>query len=167
MGLLVLGIGLSSPCGALRVLFHMLGHSLSRPCCSFGRIFHRQYESNKYFQIKNAFKLQPLASWGLILGSLSVLGVPLFPIFLSKLNILAGLADFSLAGLVIVLILLFIIASSFGYYLVRAFNSKEDETELKVYNTPKSMKWPIVFIIVILLVLGLYMPGGLADLISG
>jgi hydrogenase-4 component F len=111
--------------------------------------------------------LQPLASWGLILGSLSVLGVPLFPIFLSKLNILAGLADFFLAGLVIVLLLLFIIASSFGYYLVRAFNSKEDETELKVYNTPKSMKWPIVFIIVILLVLGLYMPGGLADLLNG
>jgi hydrogenase-4 component F len=168
MGLLVLGIGLSSPAVLFWVLFHMLGHSLSKTLLFFSAgIFHRQYESNKYFQIKNAFKLQPLASWGLILGSLSVLGVPLFPIFLSKLNILMGLADFSIAGLVIVLILLFMIASSFGYYLVRAFNSKEEETELKVYNTPKSMKWPIVFIFVILLVLGLYIPGGLSDLLSG
>jgi hydrogenase-4 component F len=168
MGLLVLGIGLSSPAVLFWVLFHKLGHSLSKALLFFSAgIFHRQYESNKYFQIKNAFKLQPLASWGLILGSLSVLGVPLFPIFLSKLNILIGLADFSVAGLVIVLLLLFIIASSFGYYLVRAFSNREEEAELKAYNTPKSMKWPIVFIFVILLGLGLYMPGGLADWLNG
>jgi hydrogenase-4 component F len=168
MGLLVLGIGLSSPLVIFWVLFHKLGHSLSKALLFFSAgIFHRQYESNKYFQIKNAFKLQPLASWGLILGSLSVIGIPLFPIFLSKLNILIGLADYSVSLLVIVLTLLFLIASSFGYYMVRAFNQKEDETEPKPYETPGSMRWPIVIIIIVLLVLGVYMPNGLTDMLNG
>ena len=105
MGLLVLGIGLSSPLVIFWVLFHKFGHSLSKTLLFFSAgIFHQQYESNKYFQIKNAFKMQPLASWGLILGSLSVLGMPLFPIFLSKLNILTGIAEYSVPLLVVVLI---------------------------------------------------------------
>ncbi|HAS04347.1 MAG TPA: hydrogenase membrane subunit [Dehalococcoidia bacterium] len=168
MGLLVLGIGLSSPLVIFWVLFHKFGHSLSKTLLFFSAgIFHQQYESNKYFQIKNAFKMQPLASWGLILGSLSVLGMPLFPIFLSKLNILTGLADYSVTLLIVVLLLLFLIASSFGYYMVRAFNQKEDEMQLKRYETPASMSWPIVLIIIILLVLGLYIPSGLTELFNG
>ncbi|MDD4874343.1 MAG: proton-conducting transporter membrane subunit [Dehalococcoidales bacterium] len=168
MGLLVLGIGLSSPLVIFWVLFHKLGHSLSKALLFFcAGIFHRQYESNKYFQVKNAFKLQPLASWGLILGSISVIGTPLFPIFLSKLNILTGLADYSMPLLFIVLFLLFLVAASFGYYMVRIFSQKDDMVQLKPYQTPQSMRWPIIITAIALLILGVYLPDGLVTMLNG
>ncbi len=168
MGLLILGIGLSSPLVLYWVLFHKLAHSLSKALLFFcAGIFHRQYESNKYFQVKNAFKLQPLASWGIILGSISVIGTPLFPIFLSKLNILMGLANFSMPLLFIVLFLLFLVAGGFVYYMVRLFSQNDNETQIKPYNTPYSMRWPIIVAAVALIILGLYMPEGLSNLLGG
>jgi formate hydrogenlyase subunit 3/multisubunit Na+/H+ antiporter MnhD subunit len=103
----------------------------------------------------------------LITGSLAVIGVPLLPIFLSKLNILASLAEYSLIVLGIVLVLLFFIASSMGYYMVRSLSRNEEEEQLEPYHVPSSMKWPIVIVIFILFVLGVYFPDVLADLLNG
>jgi hydrogenase-4 component F len=97
MGFLLVGIGLGTPLALFWVLFHILAHALVKTLLFFSAgILHQQYHSNQFEDMKDVFTLQPLAAWGLIIGSMAIIGVPLFPVFLSKLNILTQLADYSL-----------------------------------------------------------------------
>ena len=123
-------------------------------------IFHRQYQSNKYFAARQALKLQPLASWGLILGSAAAIGTPLLPVFLAKWNILAALGQVSAAMLAATLLFLLLAVIGLAYYFIRLFG-QEPEGEIKAFRTPASMKLPIIVCLTIILVLGLWVPGGL------
>ncbi|MEK6899946.1 MAG: proton-conducting transporter membrane subunit, partial [Nanoarchaeota archaeon] len=70
MGFLLVGIGIGSPISMFWVLFHTVAHSLNKALLFFSAgIIHRQYNSIKSEFIHDAIRLQPLASWGLIIGS--------------------------------------------------------------------------------------------------
>ena len=85
-GIMLLGIWIGTPVAIFWVLFHMLAHALTKALLFFsGGVMHRQYGSMHVDKIKNALKLQPLASAGLIIGTAAIIGMPPFAIFLSKL----------------------------------------------------------------------------------
>ncbi len=106
MGLMLIGIGLGTFTAIYWTLFHVLLHSLIKALLFFSAgILHRQYESNKMLEMPNALRLQPLASWGLIIGSIAILGIPPSPVFLSKLFLLIQLGDYSLQLLLLALII--------------------------------------------------------------
>ncbi len=160
-GLIVLAIGLGSPVALFWALFHKAGNALVKALLFFSSgIFHRQYQSNKFFAVKNPFKLQPLASWGLILGSAAAIGAPTLPVFLAKFNILSVMASQALPLFIGVLGGFLLVAAGFGYYLVRAF-SQETGENIERYPTPLAMKLPIVVALLLLFALGLYLPGWL------
>ena len=162
-GFLLIALGLGSPVALYWALFYTLGYSLVKSLLFFcAGIFHRQYQSNKYFAAKDAFKLQPLASWGLILGSAAAIGTPLFPVFLAKWNILGALAGKSVAMLITTLFLLLLAAIGLAHFFIRMF-SQDKDGQIPLFRTPLSMKLPIVITLFILLVLGLYVPGWLND----
>ena len=162
-GLLLIAIGLGSPVALYWALFYTLGYSLVKSLPFFcAGIFHRQYQSNKYFAAKDAFKLQPLASWGLILGSAAAIGTPLFPVFLAKWNILGALAGESVFMLGATLFLLLLAAIGLAYYFIRMFG-QNGGGHIPAFRTPLSMKFPILVTLAILLILGLYVPGWLND----
>ncbi len=160
-GLIVLAIGLGSPVALFWALFHKAGNALVKALLFFSAgIFHRQYQSNKYFAVKSPFKLQPLASWGLILGSAAAIGAPMLPVFLAKFNILSVMASQALPLFIGILVGFLLVAAGFGYYLVRVFSQAADDT-IKAYLTPLTMKLPIVAALVLLFALGVYLPGWL------
>jgi len=166
-GLLLIAIGLSSPVALYWALFYTLGYSLVKSLLFFcAGIFHIQYKSNKYFAVKDAFKLQPLASWGLILGSVAAAGTPLFPIFLAKWNILGALAGESIGMLLATLLFLLLAAIGLAYFFIRMF-SQDGGGEIPAFRTPLSMKFPILVTLAMLLILGLYVPGWLNDTLNG
>ncbi len=174
MGLMILGIGLGTPVVLFWVLFHTLGHALIKSLLFFSAgILHQQFGSNKYYDMKNVLNLQPLASAGIILGGVAIIGTPMFPMFFSKLYILAGLGEFSKPLLLYVLLLLLIVAASFAVFITRTCcqgNENGDESNEgdapKHYHVALSMKMPIIALMVLILALGFFFPHGLSNMLS-
>ncbi|MEK6900252.1 MAG: hydrogenase membrane subunit, partial [Nanoarchaeota archaeon] len=91
-------------------------------------------------------------------------GMPLFPLFISKFFILSQLAGTSKILLFSVLVLLLIAAGSFAWFFINLFGNIKDK-KLPEYKAPMSMKIPIIILIILLLVLGIFIPAGLRSLL--
>ncbi len=138
MGFLLVGLGLGGAAAIFWTLFYVLAHAFTKASLFFSSgIMHHQFESVRMERIKNAFKLQPFASWSLILGTIAIIGMPLSAIFLPKISILirsAQLSPFLLGGLLIVFLFA---AASFGIFQIKLLSRKEENAvELKRYNAP-------------------------------
>jgi hydrogenase-4 component F len=167
MGLILIGIGLGTPVAIFWTVFHTLAHSLIKSLLFFSAgILHHQYDSNKLSEMENALKIQPLASWGIIIGTLAVIGIPPFPIFFSKLFILIQLGNYSIPALIIALVLLLIVASAFAFLLIRALTRQTDKN-IEKYIVPLSMKIPIIALLIAITVLFTFLPFGLNTIITG
>lgn len=165
-GLILLAFGMGVPAALFWALFHKAGNALVKALLFFSAgIFHRQYRSNKFAAIKNPFGLQPLAAWGLIIGAAAAIGTPMLPVFLAKFNILSVLASQTLPLFIGVLILFLLVAAGFGYYFIRAF-SQGDAGSLERYPVPLAMQLPIVAVVLMLFLLGLYLPHWLAAVLN-
>lgn len=168
MGLLLIGLAIATPLAIFWMVFHIMAHSFTKASLFFSAgILHRQYHStlsaDAADDIRDVFRFQPLAAWGIIIGGLAIIGMPLFPIFFSKFFILTQLATVSIPVLVILLFLLFVTAASLGYFVLTAFPKRYHETELEdvvVYRTPPSMKAPIVILLVLIIILGTVFTAG-------
>jgi hydrogenase-4 component F len=166
MGLVLVGISLAAPLAIFWSLFHILAHSLIKSLLFFSAgILNRQFNSNRFQDMKSVFKLQPLAAWGIILGSLAVIGMPPFPMFMSKLMILTQIGHFSYYLLAAVLVVLLIVAGAFAYLLVKAF-TQQTETRLAHYKVHWTMQLPLVLLVVMIIGIGVYLANGLTPLLQ-
>lgn len=154
MGFMLIGIAAGN---VFWVMYHTLAHSLAKALLFFSAgIINSQYHSVKLDSIHNVFRLQPLAVFGLIVGGMAIIGVPFLPLFLSKLYILVSLGKESLAALLFVLLLSLVASSSFALFIIKL--AKNNGKETKPYAAPLSMRIPIVLLVVVLVVLGMYLP---------
>ena len=167
MGFILVGIGLGTPLAIFWVMFHTLAHALVKTLLFFSAgILHQQYRGNKFEKMEDALLLQPLASWGFIIGSLAVIGTPMFPIFLSKLFILEQLGSYSLLLLFLVLALFLLVAAAFATILIRTFSQKNGHEKIVRYNASWSMKLSMTLVLAAILTLGVYFPSGLSDILN-
>jgi hydrogenase-4 component F len=162
MGILLIGLAIATPLALFWVLFHIMAHAFTKASLFFSAgILHRQYHStlstDAVDDIRDVFRLQPLAAWGVILGGLAIIGMPLFPVFFSKLFILLQLGSVSLPALIILLFLLFITAVSLGYYVISTFTQvsrPETRDDIVAYDTPLGMKVPVIILLILMVFLG-------------
>jgi hydrogenase-4 component F len=141
MGLLLIGIGIGTPLALFWALYYMLVHVLVKETLLFSAgILHRQYRSNMREDMKDVFKLQPRAAWGLILGSIAIVGMPPFPLFPAKFFILLESAAVSPYLTLAVLLMLILAAASFANFLLKAFSKvtveEEKEEHMHITGTP-------------------------------
>jgi len=163
-GLALAGMSLASPLALFWVVFNQLAQPFTKALLFFSAgIWHRQYLSNKFTAVFKPLILQPLASTGLIIGVAAATGVPLLPVFLVKFNILASLAQQPLL-LVLALFFFMVAAGGMGYYLLRAFSQAENPPT-PAFKTPLSMKVPVMICLVLLAILGIYLPPWLSEVI--
>jgi hydrogenase-4 component F len=168
MGILLVGLAISTPLALFWVLFHIMAHSFTKASLFFSAgILHRQYRStlsaDAVDEIRDVFRLQPFAAWGIIIGGLLIIGMPPSPIFISKFIILLSLGAVSLPALAILLVLLFIASVALGYYVISTFTQvspAESLLEIKQYHTPATMKAPIVILLVMIIILGIVFTSG-------
>lgn len=166
MGFILVAIGIGTPVVIFWVLFHTLAHALVKTLLFFSAgILNRQYHSNQFEDMKDAFRLQPLASWGLMIGSIAIIGVPLFPVFLSKLYILTQIANFSLLLLFGILIFFLVVAAAFAAILIRTFSQKGD-THPGHYHVALSMQIPMLTLFAGIVLLGLWFPAGYREMLQ-
>jgi hydrogenase-4 component F len=168
MGIVLIGIAVSTPLALFWVLFHIMAHSLTKASLFFSAgILHRQYRSrlsaDAVDEIRDVFRFQPLAAWGVIIGGLAIIGMPLFPVFFSKLFILRELGTVSLPALFILLFLLFVVAAALGYFVITAFTRTTEPgtvSDIEPYVTPLTMKIPLVFLLGLIIVTGMVFTSG-------
>jgi len=165
---MIIGLGLGTPVVLFWVLFHTLGHALIKSLLFFSAgILHQEFGSNKFYDMKNVLSLQPLASLGLIVGGVAIIGTPMFPLFFSKLYILIQLGEFSKPLLFFVLLLLLIVAASFAIFLVRTCCQTDEVKPAVRYRVPWVMKAPVITLMVMIFTIGIFFPQMLQNMLSG
>jgi formate hydrogenlyase subunit 3/multisubunit Na+/H+ antiporter MnhD subunit len=116
---------------------------------------------------KYALRLQPLASTGLIIGGLSVIGAPLLPIFMSKIMILVQLSKISNVLLVLLAVLFMLAASAFAHVIgTMLTNVSEDQKMMKKVKAAFLMNASVVLLIVLLLLMGIRFPDSIKHLLD-
>jgi hydrogenase-4 component F len=169
-GLMLIGIGISTPLALFWVLLHTLAYSLMKASLFLSTgILHNQYMSNKIENIKDALTLQPFASGALILGAAAMIGTPPFLLFTTKFSILSEVAKYNIYLLMPVLGMILVTYAGFAVVLTEAFTKGvgEEKTETpKRYQSPMGLKIPIIILLLIVLILGVYTPKELIDLID-
>ena len=166
MGIMLVGLAISTPVAIFCALLHILAHSLTKASLFFSSgILHRQYRSrfssDAVDEIKDVFRYQPLAAWGVILGGLALIGMPPFPIFFTEFFIMLQLGTVSLPVLAVLMILLFIAAGGLGYFVLTTFTQVSEPdapSDIEPYRVPASMKVPIIFLLALLLLIGILLP---------
>jgi len=166
MGFMLIGTGIGTAAAVYWILFYILLHSLIKALLfSSAGILHRQYGSNYMPRMKNAFKLQPLASWGMILGSIAILGIPPSPVFLPKLFLLIELGKYSLPTLFVVLVLFLVVAGAFAFLLIQTLSRSSDE-EISIYTAHWTMKLALIALFLLIIGAGIYLYTGLGDMLT-
>ncbi len=169
MGFLLVGLGIGGAVAIFWMLFYILAHAFTKASLFFSAgIMHHQFESVRMENIKNAFKLQPFASWSLILGTVAITGMPLSAIFLPKISILLQSDKLSPALLFGLLLIFLFAAAAFGVFLIKMLSRKEEgkSDEIKHYQATLGMKISIVVLLAMVFVLGVFLPQQLNDLLK-
>ncbi|XHH09690.1 MAG: proton-conducting transporter membrane subunit [Candidatus Bathyarchaeia archaeon] len=166
MGFLLVGIGLGTPLAIFWTLFYVLAHAFTKASLFLSSgIIHHQFGGVRLENIKNALKLQPFASWSLILGGIAIIGMPLSAIFLAKISLLIQstfLSPFLTVGLLFIFLF---VAAAFGIFLMKLLTKKET-TETKQFHASLAMKLPIAALLLTVFILGVFFPQQLTDLLS-
>jgi len=166
MGFMLVGIGIGTFTAIYWTLFQILLHSLIKALLFFSAgILHRQYDSNDMPLMHNSLKLQPLASWGMIIGSIAILGIPPSPVFLSKFFLLIQAGKYSPPLLFLMLIIFLIVAGAFAFLLNRTFSQQKEEA-MQPYHAHWTMKMPIAVLFVMIIGAGIYLYTGLGNMLT-
>ncbi|HEY2928369.1 hydrogenase 4 subunit F [Piscinibacter sp.] len=89
MGLMTFAFGLGGPIANYAGLLHMTVHSLIKSAIFFA-VGHASQKAGTQLmeQIRGLVKTSPMVGWGLMLGSLAILGMPPFGVFASEFLII-------------------------------------------------------------------------------
>ncbi len=165
MGFLLLASGIGTPVALFWMLYHMMGHSVVKAGLFFSAgILHRQYKSHTAGgedHIADLFRMQPFAAAAFTIGSVAIIGTPLFPLFLSKFGILLEAGRLSLYIPLIALLLFALAGAAIFRFLITIMGETFPVGEApEQYIVPIWMKAPVVFLLALSVLMGLLMLPG-------
>jgi hydrogenase-4 component F len=155
MGLITFAFGVGGPIATYAGLLHMTVHSLIKSSIFFAVGHASQKAGTQIMEdIRGLIKVNPLVGWGLMLGSLAILGMPPFGVFASEFLILTtAMREQPWATPILLLALGVAFAAVFGRVLPMVFG----QTELKPLAHPPAVV-PVFVHLGLGLMLGLYVP---------
>jgi hydrogenase-4 component F len=160
MGLAAFAFGLSGPVATFAALLHMTVHSLTKSAIFF-TVGHAAQKTGSQLMddIRGLITLSPTVGWGLMLGSLAILGLPPFGVFASEFLILTTAMREQPWSIPILLVALGV---AFAAIFVRVQPMVFGDTQgRRLPHAPALL--PVFAHLAIVLGLGLYIPPYLAD----
>ena len=160
MGLMTFAFGLGGPVANFAGLLHMTLHSLIKSAIFFSVGHATQKAGSQLMEdIRGLMKVSPTVGWGLMLGTLAILGMPPFGIFASEFLILTtAMRDLPWATPFLLLALGVAFASIFSRVQPMVFG----DTALKPLAHPPALL-PVFVHLALGLMLGFYIPPYLND----
>ena len=159
MGLTTFAFGMGGPVATFAAMLHMTVHSLTKSAIFFAVGHAAQKTGTQMIQdIRGLIITNPTIGWGLLLGSLAILGMPPFGVFASEFMILTtAMRDHAWATPFLLIALGVAFAAIFGKTQGMVFG---DTTAQRLPHSPALI--PVFVHLAIVLLLGLYMPPYLA-----
>jgi len=160
MGLITFAFGMGGPVASFGGLLHMTVHSLTKSAIFFA-VGHATQKAGTQAMadIRGLLRVNPTVGWGLMLGTVAILGMPPFGVFASEFLILTtAIAQQPWATPILLVSLGIAFASIFGKVQPMVFG---ESTARKLPHPPALV--PVFTHLAIVLCLGLYMPPYLAD----
>src|SRR5512135_536213 len=168
IGLILVALGLGGPIGVLAGLLQLVNHSLVKSMMFFlsGNIL-MKYRSRSLEVVRGLMQAAPITSVFLLGGVFALVGVPPFNIFLSKFMIVsAGIATGHLWLMVVCLLLLMLaFVALFKMLSTVVLGSKPDNVAKG--DAGFTALAPIVILMILVVALGVTMPGPLSTLLDG
>jgi hydrogenase-4 component F len=168
MGILMVGLGIGGP-ALFGTALHLVTNGMTKGVLflSAGNI-HRAYASKNTEQVSGAMRRLPLSGALFLAGFLAITGSPPFGPFISEFAILNGAFEaehFVVAGLFLVFLLVVFIGM--GKTVLKVVQGR---TPQEAQDTPYRDGWltaaPVVALLAIVLMLGLYIPAPLRVLLQ-
>jgi len=155
MGLMVFAFGIGGPAANFGGLLHMIMHSVTKSAIFFSVGHIAQIKGTQRIdQIRGITTSQPMLGWGLVAGTVAIIGLPPFGLFTSEFIILTSayarhplLALMGSVGLLL----------AFGAILLRVTHMAFGEPTANITSI-KTSQVPLLLHLLIALVAGLYLP---------
>src|SRR5579872_5992208 len=160
MGIITFAFGMGGPVANFAALLHMTVHSLTKSAIFFA-VGHAAQKAGSQLMsdIRGLITLSPTVGWGLMMGSLAILGMPPFGVFASEFLILTtAMREQPWATPILLLALGVAFAAIFGRVQPMVFG----ETRARRLPHPPALL-PVFAHLALVLMLGLYVPPYLAD----
>jgi hydrogenase-4 component F len=160
MGIVTFAFGMGGSVANFAALLHMTVHSLTKSAIFFA-VGHAAQKAGSQLMdnIRGLITLSPTIGWGLMMGSLAILGMPPFGVFASEFLILTtAMKDHPWATPILITALGVAFAAIFGRVQPMVFG----ETTHKRLPHPPALL-PVFAHLAIVLTLGVYVPPYLAD----
>jgi hydrogenase-4 component F len=160
MGLITFAFGMGGPVASFAGLLHMTMHSLTKSAIFFAVGHATQKAGTQVMDgIRGLIRTNPTIGWGLMLGTIAILGVPPFGVFASEfLIITTAMHEHPWATPLLLTALGVAFASIFGKVQPMVFG----ETELPRLPHQPALA-PVFIHLGLVLTLGLFIPPYLAD----
>jgi hydrogenase-4 component F len=156
MGLMTFAFGMGGPIASFAGLLHMTVHSLVKSAIFFA-VGHAAQKAGTQLmdEIRGLIKVSPRVAWGLMLGSLAILGMPPFGVFASEfLIVTTAMREQPWATPFLLVALGVAFATVFNRVQPMVFG----ETTVKPLAHPPALV-PVFVHLGLALMLGLYIPG--------
>lgn len=167
MGILFIGMSLGS-LGMYAAMIHTFAHSLSKTSLflTSGKILDI-YKSKKIDDVSGLLKRDPLTGWLWIISMLSIIGMPPFPVFLSKFLIVKAFWVNGNSWLIIPFFLfMLIVAFGMGKAVFKMSFGDDAAGKSGKINRSFYAYAPQVVLIVILLIIGINFPPQMIDILN-
>jgi len=160
MGLVTFAFGMGGPIASFAGLLHMTVHSLTKSAI-FYAVGHAAQKTGTQVmeEIRGLIKVSPTVGWGLMLGTIAILGLPPFGVFASEfLIITSAMRQQPWATPILLVSLGVAFAAVFRQVQPMVFG---DTTAKRLPHPPALV--PVFVHLALVLLLGLYVPPYLAD----
>lgn len=166
MGILAIGIGIGG-LATFGALLHLVNNALTKGCLflTAGNI-HRAFASKHLSEVRGVATALPISGGLFLAGFLAITGSPPFGLFLSEFTILRGILGSGHTTVAIVfLLLLAAVFVGMGATVLGATQGEPTEPDLHARDRLLLVAPPLVMLLAVL-VLGVYLPGPLVDLLQ-
>jgi hydrogenase-4 component F len=166
MGIIAFGFGIGGFLGIFGALLHMLNHALTKCLMFFGAgNLLQKFKTRDISGVRGVATLMPVTAVFFIAGALAITGSPPFSIFLSEVTILTGgLSASNYLAAAIYIILLAVIFAAFMYHVSKMMFGEPTEGVAKG-ELERSRFLPMGVLLVMILVMGVFIPTQLHDLL--
>ena len=158
MGLIAIGFGIGTPLAITAAIIQMVAHSITKPILFFsaGNII-QSYGTRNMNEIRGVSKKLPLTSFFMAAGTLAIIGVPPFAVFIGELDLILASLDSTIYGATVLLIILLSIVSAGFVRHVFPMISGDTDKDIDPHNS-YCRYVPILFLLMCSLIVGLFMP---------
>ena len=160
MGLITFAFGMGGPVANFAALLHMTVHSLTKSAIFFAVGHAAQMAGSQLIDsIRGLLKRSPTVGWGLLLGTLAILGIPPFGVFASEFLLLTtAIKHYPWTAPILLVSLGVAFAAMFGKVQEMVLG---EPTVQPLAHSPALL--PVFVHLGLVLMLGLWMPPALAE----